>query len=307
MYGKRMLAIACSGFLLAGMGSAMAVEDASAGGQQESSHASGTSVPHRPENQAQQDSGNANEAMENQVSTQQGEEQAPPTDTSDTPETAAESSRENDAGAGDMSEKATHERQGERKGQVVGALVDNSGRLQGYVIKTGKAGAKGANQYVVLPLESVSDMSGAPSEEDSATQTEKTGAMTRNAGPMPRQRLLERMYQQLQKQASQIRLLREQLAQQQPGMGGHGQISDSQQGPLSQIAHIIVDRRGDLQAVVLDSGVILMSEEWASAKQSSSDGSQENAALTDTSGNNTQAAGEAGERSRAVIIFRPQQ
>lgn len=147
------------------------------------------------------------------------------------------------------------------KANVIGKLVDRFGRLQGYVIRPEGE----ANRYVIVLPENIRERADAAADEPAAAHTQTDGGGVEAANTVQRQRLLEKMYQKLQEQARRIRMLSEQLAQRQAGaqawMDG-GQAATALRQPLDQVAHIIVDDLGHIQAIVLESGVVLASDEW---------------------------------------------
>lgn len=316
MYGKHVLVIACSGFLLAGMGSALAVEDATAADQQNySNEQAADTSPTTPSqtvtdanNDAYSDSNNKQDSTPGAEQTWQSEQTSQEDTTtgqsgpSDTTVDTAKSTQGHIGDAGDADAMPAG------IGRVVGKVVSESGHVRGYVIRTGDSKTGGANRYVIVPPENVRAVTEAStSEMHSTTGTGAAGASTQSVDAGQRQRLLKRMYQLLQKQAVEIRLLRTQIAEQQHGMSSSPSLAaNTKAGPLDQVAHVVVDRLGRVQAVVLDSGAILASDEWAHTAQGMTHSGAQSA-TTAGAIDNTQGTAKTGERRRAIIILQPEQ
>lgn len=222
MYGKHLLIMACSGFLIAAMGPALAADNTAATGQQNNSYENGSNTA--------------------QMTT---------TQTSSTSNAQSE--------------------QGQTSQQVTTTNSDQNTT---------------ANKT-------------AASQAENAKETQST-------------MLLRRMYRQLKKQAIEIRLLRQQLAQQQSNArttqrsGTFSHSSNAVQNPLDQIAHVVVDQFGRVQAIVLDSGAVLAAN---GASQMARQGAHNNGSrgkATTGATSNAQRTAQTGQRRQAIIIFKPQ-
>lgn len=312
MIAKHLLTIACSAFLLAGMGAALAQDGAATDHPQDTSYESDMNTSQTTQNQTLQNSENAQDS-DNASDTGVDEMSAADSDAMSTSAATTESLHEQ---AGSAQEKYTQteqmgmannkmpESQAEQTGRVVGTLIDATGHVQGYVIRTGKTGDNGARQYVVVPQERVQAVSNVTAEEPSTAGSSTTGQDNHGMASHKQKRLFKQMYRQLQKQAVEIHALKQRLGLQNAWSQRRSQTSGiRQEGPLGQVAHVVVDRSGRVQAIVLDSGVVLASHQWAKMAQSQSNGNASDAMATD----DTHDARQGEQQRPAIIIFKPQQ
>lgn len=311
MYGKSITALFCTGFLLAAMAPALAADNSANTGASDVTASTSSSD-------------NNSDAMANDRHMATDEWTASESDNADSADTAGgttQSAQEysdhtNTTGTTTATaDNAANAAQQARSGFVVGTLVDQSGHINGYVVRVVGTEANDAGRYVIVPREQMQTITERGSENwarNDQSQAVGTNMGSTNMGSTnsgQQQHLLKTMYQQLQKQARQISLLRQELAQQQSDAQANlnqTQLNhDAQQGPLDQVAHVVVDQAGRLQAIVLDSGVMLASKDWIHKVRNQTGDMTGNAMQTNTGGNAADSDA-AGQRRQAVIIFNPQ-
>lgn len=279
MYTKRVLAIVCIGVLTAGTGSAFAAENAATYSDQDNSSSNDANGSQMSQSQTWSESGDAKgNDMTKRDGMSQNETGVDQSGTMVQNETMAQSgqnqSDRQQAGGKAIYGEVVRNRQGERLGRIAGVLVGQSGGILGYIVRTGKASGSREKLHVVVPRKGTQTVSRQRSGTDSMTRSGATskGATRSTAdnqiSTARRRMLLNWMYQQLQKQAVEIRLLKQQLAAQQTmssdrgamldsGRSGNRQTRSAQNNPLSQVDKIVVDRFGHVEAIVLKSGIVL--------------------------------------------------
>lgn len=185
----------------------------------------------------------------------------------------------------------------QQKNEVVGRFVDQASHFRGYVVRTN---GNGTNRYVVVPADKVH---AAALESSTNAQPLQARVTVDNTGSTDTtQPLLKRMYEQLQKQALQLHRLQGQMARRNGDQALRTPPEHARNHPLDQVAHVIVDPLGHVQAIVLDSGVVLSSQDSSVDMKSSNDRQAPNTASV-----NDRLSSDTQQRRQAIIIFKPEQ